>query len=144
QKRGVATIGFDHRKEASVVASVHAEFPDLVGYFGNIASEDLLKATRIVLSPGVPLAHPLWNEAKKHGIPIVGDIELFATYVNAPVIAITGSNGKSTVTSLVAALLSGVGLRVCAGGNLGTPALDLIQEPAPDVYVLELSSFQLE
>jgi len=83
-------------------------------------------------------------QARTRGIEIVGDIELFARAVRAPVIGVTGTNGKSTVTSLVAHMAETAGRRVLAGGNLGTPALDLLDQPLPDLYVLELSSFQLE
>ncbi len=75
---------------------------------------------------------------------MLGDVELFARAVRAPVIGITGTNGKSTVTSLVARMAAAAGRRVLAGGNLGEPALDLLEQPMPDLYVLELSSFQLE
>ena len=78
------------------------------------------------------------------GTEVVGDIELFARNVDAPVIAITGSNGKSTVTSLLGEMAKAAGLDVRVGGNIGVPALDLLHEPRPDLYVLELSSFQLE
>ena len=77
-------------------------------------------------------------------MPIVGDIELFAREAQAPIAAITGTNGKSTVTTLVARMAAAAGKRVLAGGNLGRPALDLLDEPVPELYVLELSSFQLE
>lgn len=75
---------------------------------------------------------------------MVGDIELFARYANAPIVAITGSNGKSTVTTLLAEMAVAAGKNIAVGGNLGTPALDLITEQAPDFYIVELSSFQLE
>jgi UDP-N-acetylmuramoylalanine--D-glutamate ligase len=77
-------------------------------------------------------------------VPIVGDIELFAREAQAPVAAITGTNGKSTVTTLVAHMAEAAGKRVLAGGNLGRPALELLEQPVPDLYVLELSSFQLD
>ena len=82
--------------------------------------------------------------AAVRGVPIVGDIELFAREAQAPIAAITGTNGKSTVTTLVAQMANAAGKRVLAGGNLGRPALDLLEEPVPDLYVLELSSFQLD
>lgn len=104
----------------------------------------------LVLSPGVdPAAGPV-RQAQAAGIEVLGEIELFARAANAPVISISGSNGKSTVTRLAAALLEAAGCRVAVGGNLGTPALELLgrtlDDPAarPDYYVLELSSFQLE
>ncbi len=96
------------------------------------------------MSPGVSLEEPIATEARARGIPVLGDIELFARAARAPVIGVTGTNGKSTVTSLVAHMAAAAGRRVLAGGNLGKPALDLLEEPVPDLYVLELSSFQLE
>jgi UDP-N-acetylmuramoylalanine--D-glutamate ligase len=101
-------------------------------------------ASQIVVSPGVSLREPLVEEAVARGIEVLGDIELFAREANAPVVAITGTNGKSTVTTLVARMAQRAGRRVRAGGNLGEPALELLETPAPDCYVLELSSFQLE
>ena len=90
------------------------------------------------------LDEPIAKEASSRGIEIIGDVELFARAVRAPVVGITGTNGKSTVTSLLAAMAGVAGRRVLAGGNLGVPALDLLDQPVPDLYVLELSSFQLE
>ena len=101
-------------------------------------------ASQVLLSPGVSPQEPIAAEARARGIEVLGDIELFARAVAAPVIGVTGTNGKSTVTSLVARMAESAGLTVLAGGNLGKPALDLLEEPVPDLYVLELSSFQLE
>ncbi|MCK5364214.1 MAG: UDP-N-acetylmuramoyl-L-alanine--D-glutamate ligase, partial [Gammaproteobacteria bacterium] len=99
----------------------------------------------IVVSPGVSLAEPALEQAVAAHIPVCGDIELFARAVGAtPVIAITGSNGKSTVTTMVADMLRMDGRCVGVGGNLGMPALSLLDGERPEVYVLELSSFQLE
>lgn len=97
----------------------------------------------IVLSPGVPRSTPSLVEALAQGVDIVGDIELFAGSVDAPVIAVTGSNGKSTVVSWIASALQGAGIKAVACGNIGQPALDSL-ETGVDVYVLELSSYQLE
>ncbi len=99
---------------------------------------------QIVVSPGIGLDSPALVDAAARGVPLLGDIELFARAVTRPVLAITGSNGKSTVTTLVGQMLSSAGRTVAVGGNLGTPALDLLAGPSPDAYVLELSSFQLE
>jgi UDP-N-acetylmuramoylalanine--D-glutamate ligase len=99
-----------------------------------------------VVAPGLALTHPLVTGLEKAGVPVIGDIELFARAANdasVPVIGITGSNGKSTVTTLVGEMAKAAGLRVGVGGNLGTPALDLLA-PDAQLYVLELSSFQLE
>jgi UDP-N-acetylmuramoylalanine--D-glutamate ligase len=101
-------------------------------------------AQQIVLSPGVSRAEPFVREALKRGLPVVGDIELFARATRVPVVAITGTNGKSTVTTLLAEMAHKANWRVRAGGNLGEPALDLLAAPEPQLYVLELSSFQLE
>jgi UDP-N-acetylmuramoylalanine--D-glutamate ligase len=103
----------------------------------------LAQADLIVCNPGIALSTPEIASAKQQGIPVVGDIELFAWHNNKPVIAITGSNGKSTVTDLTGAMAKAAGLNVGVGGNIGVPALDLLSLDA-DLYVLELSSFQLE
>ena len=104
---------------------------------------DLRGFDRIVASPGIPLTHPLLLRAQAADIEILGDIDLFLAEAQAPVTAITGTNGKSTVTSLVGALLDAATGNVRTGGNLGVPALDLLDDGAKH-YVLELSSFQLE
>ena len=110
---------------------------------GSINSDWLMAADLIVASPGIALAHPALSEAADAGIEIVGDIELFCREAQAPVVAITGSNGKSTVTTLVGEMARAAGWAVGVGGNIGLPALTLLKSPA-QLYVLELSSFQLE
>jgi len=112
-------------------------------HLGGINGEWLLAADLIVASPGVALAHPILSEAVEAGIEIVGDIELFCREAQAPIVAITGSNGKSTVTTLVGEMARAAGWQAGVGGNIGLPALSLLQSPA-QLYVLELSSFQLE
>jgi UDP-N-acetylmuramoylalanine--D-glutamate ligase len=113
-------------------------------YLGGFDVAVLEDASEVILSPGVSLREPLLQTAIQRGIPIVGDIELFARSAHAPVVGITGTNGKSTVTTLVAEMAKRAGKKVLAGGNLGRPALDLLADPIPDLYVLELSSYQLE
>ncbi|KHT64610.1 UDP-N-acetylmuramoyl-L-alanyl-D-glutamate synthetase [Photobacterium gaetbulicola] len=103
----------------------------------------LMTADMIVSSPGIALATPQLQQAAEAGIEIVGDIELFARAVDKPVVAITGSNGKSTVTSLVGEMAKEAGIDVGVGGNIGFAALDMLAQDH-DLYVLELSSFQLE
>ncbi len=98
---------------------------------------------RLVVSPGISLQHCLVARALAAGLEVVGDIDLFLAAARAPVVGITGTNGKSTVTALVGELLRAAGVGVQVGGNLGTPALDLLDADA-ERYVLELSSFQLE
>lgn len=100
--------------------------------------------TRIIVSPGIPDSDSLLVTARRKNVTILSDIALFVDEAKAPFVAITGSNGKSTVTTLVALMCEAAGKRSLAGGNLGTPALDLLTEDLPDVYVLELSSFQLQ
>ncbi|MBZ6728556.1 MULTISPECIES: UDP-N-acetylmuramoyl-L-alanine--D-glutamate ligase [Klebsiella] len=112
-------------------------------YVGGLNEDWLLTADLIVASPGIALAHPSLSVAADAGVEIVGDIELFCREAQAPIIAITGSNGKSTVTSLVGEMAKAAGLDVGVGGNIGLPALMLL-DPERELYVLELSSFQLE
>ncbi|WP_205952645.1 UDP-N-acetylmuramoyl-L-alanine--D-glutamate ligase [Pantoea stewartii] len=112
-------------------------------YVGGLNRDWLLAADLIVASPGIALAHPALCEAADAGIEIVGDIELFCREAQAPIVAITGSNGKSTVTTLVGEMAKAAGWQVGVGGNIGLPALSLLKVPA-QLYVLELSSFQLE
>ncbi len=108
------------------------------------APPDLLKHTsRIIVSPGVPDREPLLVAARAAGIDVISDIELFVQAARAPFVAVTGSNGKSTVTTLLGLMFEAAGKRALTGANLGRPALDLLAEPEPDAYVLELSSFQL-
>jgi UDP-N-acetylmuramoylalanine--D-glutamate ligase len=112
-------------------------------YVGGINSDWLLASDLIIASPGIALAHPALSEAADAGIEIIGDIELFCREAQAPILAITGSNGKSTVTTLVGEMARAAGWQVGVGGNIGLPALTLLKSPA-QLYVLELSSFQLE
>ncbi|MBW3697129.1 UDP-N-acetylmuramoyl-L-alanine--D-glutamate ligase [Vibrio sp. T187] len=103
----------------------------------------LLESDLVVANPGIALATPEIQQAIAHGVPVIGDIELFAWAVKKPVVAITGSNGKSTVTDLTGVMAKAAGFSVGVGGNIGVPALDLLEQEC-DLYVLELSSFQLE
>ena len=113
------------------------------GAFTEAAFKD---AEVIVISPGVPKAEPLVQDAMRRGVPVVGDVELFAQFkpASAKVIAITGANGKSTVTTLVGEMCKAAGLKTVVAGNIGLPVLDTLNGDVPDIYVLELSSFQLE
>jgi UDP-N-acetylmuramoylalanine--D-glutamate ligase len=133
----------DSRLSPPGLAQLQAELPDVAVLLGRFDPAVLRAAEQIVVSPGVALSTPVLQAAAAQGIPILGDIELFARVATAPVIAITGSNGKSTVTTLVGQMLRHAGLDAAVGGNLGVPALDLLRKDA-DWYVLELSSFQLE
>jgi len=121
-------------------------------HLGGFAPEAFAGAARLLVSPGVAVATPVIAAAAARGVPVWGDIELLARLTRAPVAAITGSNGKSTVTTLLGAMTERAGIRAAVGGNLGTPALDLWlwgearaeADLPPELYVLELSSFQLE
>ncbi len=109
------------------------------------SGEQMLGYDQLVVSPGIAVTQPDVAKAQDYGVDIAGDIELFAQANQLPVIAITGSNGKSTVTELVGVLLEASGLKALVGGNIGVPALDLLTESSDEaVVVLELSSFQLE
>lgn len=112
-------------------------------WLGSLNDDWLQNADLIVASPGMALAHPSLMAAADAGVEIVGDIELFCREAQAPIVAITGSNGKSTVTTLVGEMAKAAGWQVGVGGNIGLPALMLLDNPA-QLYVLELSSFQLE
>lgn len=124
-------------------------FPDVPLHTGSFNEQWLLAADELVVSPGIALTEPAIARAMDNGAMAIGDIELFCRALNAasankPLLAITGSNGKSTVTTLMGEMVSHSGLYPGVGGNIGTPALDLLEDDRIDVYVLELSSFQLE
>ncbi|ELY3857796.1 UDP-N-acetylmuramoyl-L-alanine--D-glutamate ligase [Providencia rettgeri] len=116
---------------------------NVVCHSGSLNNSWLQEADLIVASPGIALATPQLQQAAQNGIEIVGDIELFCREADAPIVAITGSNGKSTVTSLVGEMAKAAGVSVGVGGNIGIPALSLLNA-GHALYVLELSSFQLE
>lgn len=144
---GLSCVRFLLTKSAKVIAMdsrseliISLDIPLVLGEF-NVSK--LTQADLIVISPGVDLHTPAIQQAIQCGVQVIGDIELFAQFNTCPVIAITGSNGKSTVTHLVADMCKAAGKKVLMGGNIGLPALDLLDQSA-DVIVLELSSFQLE
>ena len=143
-EQGVEVAITDSREHPPALDELQETYPDIAVFVGGFSSEAFKRATCLIVSPGISLREPLIVEARARGAEIVGDIELFARNANAPVIAITGSNGKSTVTTLLGEMAKAAGLDVRVGGNIGIPALDLLHEPCPDLYVLELSSFQLE
>lgn len=142
--RGSSVIVVDSREKPPALAALQERIPGVFIQLGGFDAALMQKAERLVVSPGVAISEPAIQAAQSMGIPVLGDIELFACYAKAPVVAITGSNGKSTVTLLVEAMARQAGKQVLAGGNLGLPALELLEKPVPDLYILELSSFQLE
>lgn len=135
-------IFFDSRKEPPGLDKLLEIFPDAELRLG----DDTLprSVNRIFASPGISDSHPLLKKARKKKLEVVSDIELFARETSKPYVAVTGSNGKSTVTTLLYYMCRADGRNVLAGGNLGEPALDLLDQDLPDIYVLELSSFQLQ
>lgn len=134
----------DTRDNPPGLSEMRAHFPHVHLSLGKLDADLCATAARLIVSPGVSLEEPAIAQAIAKGIPAIGDIELFALEAKAPVVAITGSNGKSTVTTLVGEMALKAGLDTRVGGNIGTPALDLLEKKEPDVYVLELSSFELE
>lgn len=144
--QGDAVYAFDTRENFDYGA-LASQFPHVKFATGVLPKTWLAQVTMLVLSPGIDPNVAWVQSLLERGVSLVGEVELFcrALPANKPVIAITGSNGKSTVTTLVGELLKEQGYSVAVGGNLGTPALDLLlQHENADVFVLELSSFQLE
>lgn len=142
--QGESFVIADNREKPPGLDELRREFPDVPLHLGGFDTELFSRAARLLLSPGVAPQEPAVSEAQRAGVDVLGDIELFARYSKAPVVAITGSNGKSTVTALLGEMAKQAGKNVLVGGNIGTPALELLNEPVPDLYVMELSSFQLE
>jgi UDP-N-acetylmuramoylalanine--D-glutamate ligase len=139
----------DTRENPPELARLRALDPQIPVRLGGLDTKLLDDALCVVVSPGVSLSEAFFVEARRRGLDIVGDVELFARAVNAPVVGITGTNGKSTVTTLIGRMAGRAGLNVRVGGNLGEPALDLLSASESDarqteLYVLELSSYQLE
>ncbi len=134
----------DSRTAPPGLATLAREFPGVTPRLGGFDSKAFAHAEQLIVSPGVSVREPAVAAAAAAGVPVIGDIELFARHARAPVVAVTGSNGKSTVTSLLGVMAEDQGRAAGVGGNIGTPALDLLAGPEPEFYVLELSSFQLE
>lgn len=144
--QGISFAVVDSRVNPPGKDEFHAQYPDVPAHFGAFAHvpEFFVHAQSLVVSPGIAIATPEIKAAGERGAELIGDIELFVRAAQAPIIAITGSNGKSTVTTLVEVMAQTAGMTAYAGGNLGFSALDLLEQPTPDLYVMELSSFQLE
>lgn len=136
----------DTRATHANVALIQAEIPSAEIVMGGFPAEIFTGVEFAVVSPGIALATPEIQAAMQAGLTVIGDVELFAQYrdPNAKVIGITGSNGKTTVTTLVGEICKAAGLRTIVAGNIGLPVLEALMMETPDVYVLELSSFQLE
>ncbi len=133
----------DSRAQPPQLQEVKDNYPHTRVVLGDFDADLLVNMDRAVISPGISLNEPAIVAAREKGVELVGDLELFLEHAKAPVIAITGSNGKSTVTTLLGEMAVASGLSVGVGGNLGTPMLDLLDDKL-ELYILELSSFQLE
>ncbi|AOA59558.1 UDP-N-acetylmuramoyl-L-alanine--D-glutamate ligase [Acinetobacter larvae] len=148
---GVAAVNFLYQQGYRVAVTDSRETPpgheqipaDVVRVFGSLDQALLLQAEEIIISPGLDPKHPAIQAAQAAGIAIVSEIQILRRATTQPIVAITGSNAKSTVTTLVGQMAEDAGRKVAVGGNLGRPALDLLKDD-PELYVLELSSFQLE
>lgn len=146
--RGEAFKVTDSRLEPPGLDQFMADFPSIEIELGGFREETFVSASEIIVSPGVSLKTPQLAAAIAAGVPITGDIDIFSKTVEAPIVAVTGSNGKSTVVEILAAILDQAGKNYGLGGNLDSqnamPALDLLLDSPRDLYVLEISSFQLE
>jgi UDP-N-acetylmuramoylalanine--D-glutamate ligase len=148
---GVSAVNFLHENGYRVAVTDsrqlppgHDQIPATVQTsFGKLDQDLLLQAEEIVISPGLDIKLPEIQAAIAKGIPVVSEIQILRRATDKPIVAITGSNAKSTVTTLIGLMAQDAGVKVAVGGNLGRPALDLTRDD-PDVYILELSSFQLE
>ncbi|NRB41444.1 MAG: UDP-N-acetylmuramoyl-L-alanine--D-glutamate ligase [Pseudomonadales bacterium] len=135
----------DSRENPPAAQKIQEQYPDVETTFGNLDALTYAKGDVIIVSPGIALTESFIEIAVAQGAVISSDIELFLNVNTKPVIAITGSNGKSTVTTLVGEILSSAGLKVAVAGNIGLPVLDQVASVIDfDIFVLELSSFQLE
>jgi len=141
--QGKNIVVVDSRHETPGLKELEADFPEVSVFLGEFDEALFMAASQIVISPGVSMKESVIQHAIVQGVDVIGDIELFAQRVNAPVIAVTGSNGKSTVVSLLGEMAKAANIHYVVGGNIGIPALNLINENI-DLYILELSSFQLE
>jgi UDP-N-acetylmuramoylalanine--D-glutamate ligase len=141
--QGIPFIAMDTRAEVGDDLTLRRELAGIESHFGEISENVLRQIDLLVVSPGIAMDSDVIGLAQSLNIEVRGDIDLFVSEAQAPVIGITGSNGKSSVTTFVGQLLTASGLTVSVGGNLGTPALELLNDEV-DVFVLELSSFQLE
>lgn len=142
--RGYDVAVVDTREQPPKLAELRREFPQVAVHTGGLPTALFNDPGLLVVSPGVSVKETGIARALERGADVAGDIELFAREATAPVIAVTGANGKSTVTALAGEMCRQAGLETAVGGNIGVPALSLLMDSEPDVYVLELSSFQLE
>ena len=141
--QGKQIVVMDTREQPPGLDELKRDYPNIQCVLGSLDETILACCDEIILSPGIALSTPEIKSATDQQVLVRGDIDLFAEAAKAPIVGITGSNGKSTVTTLLGEMAKSAGLNARVGGNLGTPALDLLDQTA-NLYILELSSFQLE
>lgn len=141
-RQGIECLAIDSRPNPPALEAAKS-LGGIPVFTGGLRADILSWATHLLVSPGIGLDQPEIRSALERGVALLSDIDLFAEAAAAPVVAVTGSNGKSTVTTLVAEMARQAGIRVKAGGNLGVPVLDLLEQ-GTELYVVELSSFQLD
>ena len=134
----------DTREQPPGIDELREQYPEVPVHTGGFNQEWLNSADELIVSPGIALSEPVIAQAIARGASAIGDVELFCRDARAPIVAITGSNGKSTVTSLLGEMAAHADIDVGIGGNIGTPALELLGDGGHELYILELSSFQLE
>ena len=142
-QHGIRPVLMDTRKQPQGLKALALDKTDGV-YLGELDANRLARMDILVVSPGLDLRHPAIRFALAQGVEVIGDVELFARCNSKPVLAITGSNGKSTVTTMVEAILQHSGIKAVAAGNIGLPVLTAVEQTDAEVFVLELSSFQLD
>ncbi len=144
-KQNIAFSMFDTRPSPPQLSIFKQHFPGATIHLGEFVPGVFTQATQVIVSPGIDINQDVIREAvAADGCECIGDIELFSRSTTKPIVAITGSNGKSTVTSLLTEMAKSANVIAYAGGNLGPPALDLLNHDDAELFVLELSSFQLE
>ncbi len=126
--QGIRFAVTDTREAPPFINELREAFPDAAVFLGGFQKASFEAATHLIVSPGISLNEPLIQSAERRGIPVLGDLDLFAHMAQASVIAITGANGKSTVTTWVGLMAEADGRKTHVGGNLGTPMLDLLED----------------
>lgn len=145
RRKNKSFIAYDTREHPADLDAFLTEFPEIDVYLQDVPDDVFSRLSEVISSPGVSLDAPLMKKARDNHLPIYGDIECLACEIAVPVIAITGTNGKSTVTTLVGEMAKAAGMKVAVAGNIGTPVLDLLDKGIHyDLWILELSSFQLD
>jgi len=142
--RGLKIAAVDSRRTPPGLEELRQRYPRLPLHLGGFHTDVLCRARQLLVSPGVSVREPAIQEAILAGVAITSDVEIFCQQAGSPVIAVTGSNGKSTVVTLLAQMIEQSGRCARLAGNIGAPVLQCLGEEPPDYYVLELSSFQLE